>query len=441
LWTLTSCLGASRYGAWVAILAFCTSAANLGGGGFNVYLIQQGTRSHIRDHKIGRVFFATTLLSVIATVLLVPLIVMLCAEESEPLSYIWITVIAVATVLNICIRTGLQCAEAFRDYAIASFADRAIFSIFCIVIAVRCPEVSYAQLCTAHLVALMAPVIWAYCRLASDKLTLDLCDFRLTDCASIATPNTLAIGANYALSPAFFILAMASAGATPSMLGHVGLAFRLSGLLQQPLSWVAPTVFPALGRVRETEGYHGIRRVVTTIVIPIAWIAALAYIAICGLLFFTPVIPFIFTDAFDGSRLWLVILLAAIGGEVMNTILVKALWSLDQNVEILRCCLAACLPVLLVFLNTSDPYWRGIGFVLGIWCRTVCQCWYLGVKDKSAWGILAASMGMSMIIPCLLLFESSLAAHQRGFGILASVAAVFTAMMSGRITKAWRVEN
>ena len=398
---LPNALGSEQYGQWVILLAVCGSAVHLGSGFISVYFVQHGTRSFIRQGYFGNTYVISTVLGFIGGLITLPIVSRLRGLESAASTTGWLVGITGLTVIANYGRFGLQVAERFLEYSACLLLDRFVFALVCLGLWAT-TTLHLHSLAFAHSLALLLAAAVAVTTTVSKDLDFSVRDFDNREFVGVVGPNSLAYVANYFVGSAFFVVALSATSEGAAIIGSVGIAFRLHGLVQQPLRWISPAIFPALDRARERHGPSEVTRITCKRVMPQAWMVTLFFLVTSGLVCFSPVVSWIYASEYDSLRTWLVIAFASLGGEVLNTILVKALWALDRNTSVLLSCLAATVPVGVAFFATTDPIIRGLGICCGIWSRTACQCWFLQVRDCRAWRLFAWAAGASLIVPLVL---------------------------------------
>ena len=404
LWIVARFLGAESYGIWVMLLAFATSTASLGSTGYSVYLIQSGTRSNVAHGKVGNVFWNCLAIGLVTSILIFPLLWWFSANRQDlGENYIqWLAFpIVLSMVLSYYGRFGLQAAERFKDYSVNFAFDRLIFTV-AIIVLLPFGLISIGWLVAAQCLALLLGSTQAYLRLRK-SLDYKLKDFKGGDFLRVNTPNFAAVYSNFFLSSSFLILAISRFGSTGALVGQLGLAFRCLGFIQQPLRWITPTVFPALTRARENGGKEAVVKVVERKIIPIGWFCTILYLLVQPMLFYLPVLETIFNESYRGTEVWLAIVLAAIGGEILNSFLVKALWALDRNNSILISSALGAFPVVVAFLTTASPTMLVYAYAIGVWGRAGAQLYLAGSKNLGTWILLTLSASVSLTFPATLI--------------------------------------
>jgi O-antigen/teichoic acid export membrane protein len=408
---LTRHLGAEGYGMLAAALALAISIHNFSCNWMEPYIVRTGAKQVFHYNKLGDVYLITTIISFILILLGLVLITVLKSFKIGNIQiYGGISLLTMLLLglffLNL-LRTGLEATQSFRGYGYSLWSDKIFYLAAVLVLffydVLESHTALYANAIGMLLVAILGLVFFMKTHLSLDIKSF----FHWQDFFKSTSPVLLTTIIVYFSSYPFVILLVGNLSGLEQA-AFISVAFIITGLMLQPITWMTPTFLPKFTVAIESGNQKVLRDQIEKLLFPFVILYSIAVIIFIIFTISTPIIPVLLGEDFRHGISVMVLIICTVVPKLIHLLIIQMLYARHQEMLILMASLAASISFISIAFLFSDSQLFLIGLLIGEWIMLIIEI--RALKDIVVWKIqlkLLLLLGLFITLSFLLLMAST----------------------------------
>lgn len=408
---LTRHLGAEGYGMVAAALALAISIHDFSCNWMQPYIVRTGARQVFHYNKLGDVYIITTIISFI--LMLLGLVIITFLESFKIVNihiYGGVSLLMMLLLglffLNL-LRTGLEATQSFRGYGYSLWLDK-IFYLAAVLVLFFYGQLDSKSALYANAIGMLLVAILGLLYFANTHISRHIKPFfRWQEFFKSTSPVLLTTIIVYFSSYPFVILLVGNLSGMEQA-AFISVAFILSGLMLQPITWMTPTFLPKFTIAIESGNQKVLRDQIEKVLFPFVILYSIAVIIFIIIAISTPIIPILLGEDFRNGIPVIVLIICTVVPKLIHLLIIQMLYARNQEVLILIASLAGSLSFISIAFMFSDSQQFLIGLVIGEWVMLIIEI--RALKDIVSLQIqlkLLLLLGLFITLSFLLLMTST----------------------------------